>query len=111
VGEARTRKRRWLQFSIRAMLIATTLFCLWFGWTLSAIRERKQLLDELLDWGKEGRLGVIDWNPSALPWYRRALGDTYLAMVEFPPDAPDEMIERVSKTFPEAMVIGKADKP
>jgi hypothetical protein len=101
-------KRRWFRFSLRTLFIVLTAVFLWLGWTVSAIRERKQLLAELV---KEGR-GVIDYDPSnsSLPWHRRALGDTYLMMVDFSPDTPDEMIERVRKTFPEAMLTGKAEK-
>jgi hypothetical protein len=101
-------KRRWFQFSIRTVLIATTVFCVWVGWLTSSIRERKQLLEWMLD----GHARAVATNPAhlPLPWYRRALGDTYLLGVELWTDVPDDMVERVRIAFPEA-IIGKRDKP
>jgi len=32
-------KRRWLSFSIRTLLIAVTIFCVWLGWQVSIVRE------------------------------------------------------------------------
>src|SRR5690242_12542980 len=39
--------RRWLRFSIRTLLVAVTIFCVWLGWQVSIVRERTRALAEL----------------------------------------------------------------
>jgi hypothetical protein len=36
-------KRRWLTFSIRTLLVAVTILCVWLGWQVHLVRERKEL--------------------------------------------------------------------
>src|SRR4051812_12404225 len=37
--------RRWLRFSVRTLLIAVTIFCMWLGWQVSIVRERRAVMD------------------------------------------------------------------
>ena len=38
-------KHRWLRYSIRTLLVAVTIFCVWLGWQFRIVRERKAVLD------------------------------------------------------------------
>src|SRR5215213_2601796 len=49
-------KRRWLRYSIRTLLIAVMVFCVWLGWQVSIVRERRSFVE----WNK-ARFGRIEW--------------------------------------------------
>ena len=34
-------KRRWLTFSLRTLLLAVMIFCVWLGWQWRIVRERE----------------------------------------------------------------------
>ena len=42
-----TPKRRWLRFSVRTLLAAVTIVCLWLGWQVSIVQERKMARREI----------------------------------------------------------------
>ncbi len=35
-------KRRWLQFSLRTLLVVTAIFALWLGWHVHGVQQRKE---------------------------------------------------------------------
>ena len=43
--------RRWLRFSIRSLLVAVTIVCVWLGWQVSIVWNRKMLRDQLVERG------------------------------------------------------------
>ena len=46
MGPSPTR-RRWLQFSLRGLLIVVTLVAVWLGWNVHVVRQRKAALAEI----------------------------------------------------------------
>ena len=44
-------RRRWLQFSLRSVLIAMTASCLWFGWKVERARNRGRAIDAIVSEG------------------------------------------------------------
>jgi hypothetical protein len=72
------RKRRWLQFSLRTLLVAVTLLAVWLGlWTDRARRQRVavQRVRELggdIRYDYENQKGG---QPPGPEWLRRLLGD------------------------------------
>jgi hypothetical protein len=44
-------KRRWFRFSLRTLLVAVTLLCIWLGWQARIVQERKGLLELLTQSG------------------------------------------------------------
>src|SRR5205085_538439 len=39
--------RRWLTFSVRTLLIAVTILCVWLSWQVSIVRERKATIADI----------------------------------------------------------------
>lgn len=110
--------RRWFRFSLRTLLILTTLVACWLGWESSVVRGRKQLMQEM-----ETRQGVRVLTAEAysashdsrtpsepiarVGALRRWLGDRAIQEIEYMREfhnlSPAE-IARLSRTFPEATV-------
>src|SRR5262249_14468208 len=40
-----TPRRRWFRWSLRTMFVVLTAFCLWLGWNVNAVQQRKRLMD------------------------------------------------------------------
>ena len=98
----RTPKRRWLRFSIRTLLLAVTILCVWLGWQVSIVRERKaavKLLDHLA--------GPVSFSPYEVPPYvnvvRRMLGDVPPLYSLHIYDATPAEIQQVKNAFPEVV--------
>jgi hypothetical protein len=101
-------KRHWLRFSVRTLLLAITLLCVWLGWQVSIVNERKAVKQLLLE--HDGAyppvhvLGPGDSEWPAVPSRVRGwLGDTTHFSV-WAYDLTDEEFERVGRAFPEADV-------
>jgi hypothetical protein len=107
------RRRRWLRFSVRTLLIAVTVFCVWLGWQVSIVRERKAVMTdldkELVESAVLNREYVSRTRNRTLPyaevtWRQRVLGDELHATVLLL-DAGRHRYEDVAKLFPEADVV------
>jgi hypothetical protein len=107
--------RRWTRFSVRTLLLAVTLLCVWLGWQAYIVRERKELRTLI-----QNRGGWIDQSVNDDPF----LDDT--GIVPLPPDLPmvrqwlgDENVHRIiligdavtvgerariERAFPEAVI-------
>jgi hypothetical protein len=48
-------KRRWFRFSLRSLLLATTVFCIWLGFKVNAAREQREIVKMVHE------LGGIVW--------------------------------------------------
>jgi hypothetical protein len=108
--------RRWLRFSLRALLAVMTLLCLWLGWETSIVRERQRLQAK----GREGT-AVQFFQKSFTPWanrgkggdpqvpiWRRWLGDRHIYFIFADgshPEFPQWDLDRLKQLFPEATVV------
>ena len=95
-AEPPKRKRRWLQFRLRTLLIGVTLFCLVGGWMLNQARivwERKWLLERAPEWGADDR-------DSGVPFVRRLFGDSGIGLVHLDVSASDEELALYRAAFP-----------
>ena len=79
-------KRRWMQFSLRTLLIVVTVFCIGFGWLglkLKEGREQRNAIVAIRELG--GRIGyeheVDRSNPPGPEWLRQLIGDEYFFSV------------------------------
>ena len=63
-------KRRWLRFSLRTLLIAITIVCIWLGFELNRARARRTAILAVEDLG--GTYGVHIMGPA---WLRKMMGD------------------------------------
>jgi len=84
-------KRCWIKFSIRTLLIALTVFCLWLGWQVRLIHARKNFIswvnahprgvtyendsDIAEFFARHGPNGEFDQRDSkfSITWYRQIL--------------------------------------
>ena len=95
----------WLTFSIRTLLIAVTVFCVWLGWEMSVVRERTTLIDTLVKADCNIMFPVDETSPSPL---RRLLGDQDVSLIEFSSAVSDAEKALAQKVFPEAKIIDHA---
>jgi len=113
-------KRRWLRFSVRTLLAAVTIFCVWLGWQMQIVRERKVLRDAI-----EHRGGWVDLvnQPNAyggsmwlvykdqispvpsVPTWRQWLGDVPIERVVLPLRASRDEWTNARRAFDEARTI------
>ena len=107
-------RRRWPRFTVRALLIAVTICCLWLGWQVSVVRERRAVLRWLAG-GAGWSITLSDYqqipsgppsDPDAvqLPPWRVWLGDEPIAQIGFDASVEQSERDRVKKLFPEAYV-------
>jgi hypothetical protein len=97
------------------MFIVLTVFCLWLGWQVETVRQRKQIRDYVSQHGGDV-LTYADWDRattprgaasapspqiSLVPPWRRWLGDEAIRYLGFNAGAPPEMLHKARKLFPE----------
>lgn len=81
-------RRRWLSFSLRGLLAAVTLICVWFGWNVERKRGQQETIAAIHELG--GEVGY-ETSPSIID------------LVLFGPDEPIE-VNLVSRSPPESLV-------
>jgi hypothetical protein len=107
--------RRWLRFSLRALLVAITLLCGWLGWEMNHVHERQRLLSEFRD--QEAYSFTIHWhNPCVtgepprkptIPIWRTWLGDRAVYAISAVVNRSDFSagdFAKLKRHFPEAHV-------
>src|SRR5215213_11927197 len=102
-------KHRWLRYSVRTLLLAVTLVCLWLGWKVSIVRERKALI-ELLRKNKALYVSVEkgtspsrrgkNYDRMQLNAIRRGMGDEPWLII-FVPEKSVGLLNRIDAAFPE----------
>lgn len=111
---ADARKRRWLRFSLRGMLLAVTLLAVWLGWNASIVHKRKAMLAKMAeaDVFLNHRINLVAFakrqtvakllftSPQAT--IRWMLGDSELYAIGFPRGYPQHEMDTAAKLFPEA---------
>jgi hypothetical protein len=105
-------KHRWLRYSIRTLLVAVTILCVWLGWQVSIVHERMSVRKQL-----EGRAYLVETTLDSLgsssgqagtpaprlSSIREAVGDRWVNGICYWQLEPAEL-ERVKKAFPEARI-------
>jgi hypothetical protein len=66
-------KRRWLRFSVRTLLIAVTIFCVWLGWASRWVTQRRHAVDR--------STGVFRDGDGRTPWSLWLLGERGAATI------------------------------
>ena len=108
-------KRRWLRFSVRTLLIAVTVLCVWLGWQVSVVRERAQMLKRIHDDNGYCQLLEVmeaEFSPSNRPYYeayrvssvRSLLGDKTVTRVTLDGEMEPSDLEAIERLFPEATI-------
>ena len=114
-----SRPRRWLRFSLRALLVAITLFCCWLGWEMSTVRQRQRVRARA-----EGKFRfasrreviaaeISDDAPGVarIPMIRKWMGDEPIQHIYYQGpsgeerEAYDRQMEEIRRAFPEAELI------
>jgi len=77
-------RRRWLQFSLRTLLLGVTVFCVWMGITAKRARDQRLAVGVIEEAG--GRIQYQHETSSSDPpgpeWLRRLIGDDYFFSVD-----------------------------
>jgi hypothetical protein len=111
------RKRHLLRFSIRTLLVAVTIFCVWLAWQVSIVRERRAVMDAVYSQDSLGAFWPypeFEYRPDfpdevgermavamRLSFVRRMMGDVPIDRVEC---RVRELLKRVEDAFPEAEI-------
>ncbi len=108
-------RRRWFSFSLRSLLIATTVLGVWLGWETSVVRQRTQVRKELEAtreyrfttaaeyaerYGGSPPPGAV----AAIPLVRRWLGDRAIQEIWYYSAPQPAERERIARVFPEAAI-------
>jgi hypothetical protein len=109
----RNNKRRWLRFSVRTLLVAVAIICVWLGWQVSIVHERRAVRKMVVDhhgfvddFRKVAvQLWLLDTNHLyEHSWIRRKLGDDWVLKVLYK-DLSEDEIDSVKRAFSEAREI------
>jgi hypothetical protein len=103
------------RFTLRTLLIAVTLFCVWIAPVLRTVWERKAVLRELakvvVPFATTGRYqtltsqmlnGPEDYGHLQISVARRLLGDEPCVQMYLPETTPLDLVYRTERAFPEA---------
>jgi len=108
-------KRLWLRYSLRTLLITVTVLCIWLGWQVNIVWQRRAMRDMVTDRGgtyllvaDSNPFEAADRSPLELSFVQRKLGDELMRSITLPPKLSDEEKERIRQAFPEA-IISTAD--
>jgi len=89
-------KRRWLRFSLRMLIVAVTVLCVWLGFKVNAGHRQKEAVETIQHIGGRvtfdhewipipGFPGSYSVDQSAVPpgpaWLRNLIGDEYFSVV------------------------------
>src|SRR5262245_18603147 len=89
-------RRRWLRFSLRTLLVAMTILCVWLGLKVNAARRQREAVAAIAKSGAiirydyemisvPGSPNTLGYNPNAAPpgpaWLRGFLGEDFFCDV------------------------------
>jgi hypothetical protein len=99
-AEPPKRKRRWLQFSLRSLMIGVALLALLFGYVArqhEIVQERQRFLDGSHYTGTNREVADVTW-------IRRMFGDQGVAVIGLDPSTDKAERQRIADLFPEAWI-------
>ena len=99
-------KRRWPRFSIRTLLIAITILCVWFGYQWQVVQERKAVIRLVVERGAFSFRAHDPGEPNDLSWIRRLLGDEepYGSFIIRQRVSEDEK-QRINAAYPDTRLV------
>jgi hypothetical protein len=99
-----TPKRRWFRFSLRTLFVVVTVGCIWLGWQVKVVRDRRAALEYFSEQERDVWLFP---GPSkrSIPAWRRWLGDTSIATITTGGMQRPQDLELARTCFPEAVVL------
>ena len=129
--------RRWFRWSLRTLFVAVTVLCVWLGWQVNVVQQRRAMANRIRAEGGSVVLVVVSGetangleiskldgvapNPgdqllSSVGYFLRVrqwwLGDFPATYVELPVGSTDLQVQRATSVFPEAEVrIRPAGRP
>jgi hypothetical protein len=95
----------WFRFSLRTLFVVVTLLCVWLGYQVNWIRQRRAFLasHDYFASGCDGnRKSLPPLQCSRAPWSLRLLGENGVEEIYLP--SPEEQ-EQARRLFPEAQNI------
>ena len=103
------RKRRWVQFSLRTLLIGVALLAVplgYVGWRAKIVRHRSWVLSHFGNRKWPAVIPVELWeSQESLPWIRRVLGDRAHSRLEVDRTVPESDFIAIKDAYPEASVV------
>jgi hypothetical protein len=114
------RKRRWLQFSLRTLLIGVTFLavpCAYVGWQAKIVRERHAMIERIITADRGFLSDDNELRPNApksasnsIPCLRRLLGDVAIWEIWLPISTTPGTRREVQAVFPEARIHALTDE-
>lgn len=115
-------RANWFRFSLRTLFVLVTILCVWLGWQLNIVRERRLIRT---DWSASSKFQFMtaesydtdfSYGPVAtatIPLPRRLMGDEAIQLIWYswyqPPS--DEEVQRIADAFPEATISQTQPEP
>lgn len=86
------------------MFVVLTVFSVWLGWQAKIVRDRREAASKLqTERGTMIKSGDFQgYEPSAIPFWRKYLGDEPYAGLLVPPDYSSDEMVTLCRIFPEA---------
>ena len=106
-------KRRWFRFSLRTLFVVVTVLCLWLGWNVHQVQQRKEWLEYIQAngaaiWSEEPPRRTTrskNYPADHLPLIRRLLGAHPIGTIQLSHGRfTEDDLARVTGLFPEADV-------
>ena len=105
------RLRDCLRFRLRTLFVLLTIGCLWLGWNVRIVNQRRDMLGDIrsrgaetIEWMANG--GVVVFSDSEISWTRQLLGDLNIAFVYLPSaEFSSYEAQRIQDVFPEAVLL------
>jgi hypothetical protein len=94
-------KRRWFRFSLRTLFVLVTVLCVWLGWQVHLVKQRRAFL-HWVDARGGWALLPTQQDSSMIPPWRRWLGDVAIDGIAFPSDVDQETYVYARRVFPES---------
>jgi hypothetical protein len=98
--------RRWLRYSIRTLLVAVTIVCVWLGWQWRIVQERKAVIRLVVERGAFSFPSPDPDEPCTLSWIRQVLGDKeVIGSLIVHERLSQEEKDRIAQAYPDNRLI------
>ncbi len=105
-------KRRWFRFSLAAMFVGVAVFCVWLGWQVNAVHNRRTAIERIQIsggkvnvWGEEdAEFWFHDGPVPSVSFARTLLGDKPINAIVLPEGTLFVDREQIESLFSEANV-------